>query len=240
MHDLTQRQINILKQIIREYVDSAEPVGSETLEKRYDLGVSPATIRNEMSAMEKLGYLSKSHTSSGRIPTSKALKLYVDTLMKERELSVAEEVETKEKVWDYRDNEDKFLREMTKSLAQKTRTLAVATTDSGDVFFSGYSHILETPEFYDIDITRNLLNMLDQYSCFDLIMKRLDNDFGIFFGEDFEEQLFRPYGFIFCRFETKGHHQGSIGVVGPARLKYESIAPVVRYFGSLVREVADW
>src|ERR1700704_3591954 len=105
MYDLTQRQIEILKQIVKEYIDTANPIGSETLEKKYDLGVSPATIRNEMTEMVRKGYLSKPHTSAGRIPTSKALKLYVNELMKEKDMSVAEEVEAKEKVWDVRDTE---------------------------------------------------------------------------------------------------------------------------------------
>lgn len=240
MTDLNQRQITILKEIIREYIDTATPVGSETLEKKYDLGVSPATIRNEMAEMEEKGYLAKSHTSSGRIPTSKALKLYVDELMKERQLSVAEEVEAKERVWDLRGNEERFLRELTKALAQKTKTLAVSTTDQGDVFFAGYSHILEVPEFYDIDIAKNLLLMLDECVCFETVVKKLENDFGIFFGDEFGEKMFRPYSFIFARFHTKRNHVGSIGVVGPLRLRYESISPVVRYFGDLVGEVADW
>ena len=71
MYDLTQRQIEILKCIVKEYIDSAEPVGSETIEKKFDLGVSPATIRNEMAAMVKTGYLGKTHSSSGRIPKNK-------------------------------------------------------------------------------------------------------------------------------------------------------------------------
>ena len=68
MEDLTQRQIDILKAIIQEYTESAEAVGSEILEKKYKLGVSPATIRNEMVALAKKGYLKKSHFSSGRLP----------------------------------------------------------------------------------------------------------------------------------------------------------------------------
>src|SRR3989344_4410712 len=151
MYDLSTRQIDILKNIVREYIDTAEPVGSETLEKKYDLGVSPATIRNEMAAMVTLGYLSKPHSSAGRMPTSKAIKFYINELMKEKDMSVAEEVEAKEKIWDHREKRDKFLREATKSLAQKTHCLAVAFTNEGDVYYAGYSNILEMPEFYDID-----------------------------------------------------------------------------------------
>src|SRR5438309_11217045 len=101
MHDLTQRQIDILKSLIEEYITTADPVGSETLEKKYSLSASPATIRNEMVRLTELGYLKKPHTSAGRIPTPQGMKFYVTQLMREKELSVAEEVAVKEKVWDY-------------------------------------------------------------------------------------------------------------------------------------------
>src|SRR5476651_1799510 len=119
MHDLTQRQIEILKSLIEEYIETAEPVGSETLEKKHSLSASPATIRNEMVRLTELGYLKKAHISSGRIPTSVALKFYVKQLMKEKELSVAEEVALKEKVWDLRDQEREFLKQVTRTLAEK-------------------------------------------------------------------------------------------------------------------------
>lgn len=240
MYDLSQRQIQILKHIVREYIDTAEPVGSETLEKKYDLGVSPATIRNEMAEMVRFGYLSKPHTSAGRVPTSKALKLYVSDLMKARELSVAEEVEAKEKVWDLREREDKFLREVTRSLAHKTHALAVTTTDEGDIYFAGYSHILEMPEFYDIDVAKNLLNILDDFQHFDAIAQRAQNECSVLLGDEFEEEALHPYGFVLSKFHTQGGHSGSVGVVGPMRLRYESVVPFVKYYGSLIDEVATW
>ncbi len=241
MYDLTARQIDILKNIVKEFIDTAEPIGSETLEKKFDLGISPATIRNEMADMVKLGYLSKPHASAGRIPTSKAIKFYINELMKERELSVAEEVEAKEKIWDLRERRDSFLREITRNLAKKTGALAVTITDEGDIYYSGYSNILEMPEFYDIDTTKNLLSILDDSSHFDRIMRRLDNECAVLLEDDFEgEEALWPYGFVFTRFETKGDHIGTIGVIGPVRMQYELVIPVVRYFGTLVHDVATW
>ncbi len=240
MYDLTPRQVDILKLIVKEYIDNAEPVGSETLEKKHDIGVSPATIRNEMANMVKLGYLSKPHTSAGRIPTTKALKLYINELMKEKEVSVADEVQAREHVWDLRKTEDKFLREITRDLAAKTHSLAVTTTDDGDIYYAGYAHILEMPEFYDIDIAKNLLAILDNSSHFEMIAKKIENDFGIFLGDELELELFRPYSFIFSRFDTKSHCAGSIGVVGPARVKYDSLVPTVKFFGGLIDDVAEW
>lgn len=240
MYDLSTRQIQILKSIVKEYIDTADPVGSETLEKKYDLGVSPATIRNEMADMANLGYLSKPHSSAGRIPTSKAIKFYINELMKEKELSVADEVEAKERVWDVREKEAAFLRAMTKNLSQKTRTLAVATTEEGDIFFAGYSHILDMPEFYDIDITKNLLNILDDVTYFDSIFQRIESSYAVLFGEDLGNEMLKPYSFVFSKFQTQKASIGSIGVIGPARLRYEYVVPFVRYFGNLVGEIADW
>lgn len=240
MYDLTQRQIEILKQIVKEYIDNANPVGSETLEKKYDVGVSPATIRNEMAAMVKKGYLAKPHTSAGRVPTSKAIKLYVNELMKEKEMSVAEEVEAKEKIWDIREKEGEFMRTATQRLAEKTGTLAVAKSDDGSFFCSGYSHILDMPEFYDIDVTKNLLNLIDNQDYFDTVVGRIREKFAVILGDDLELELYKPYSFVFSKFHTKSNHDGAIGVIGPARLRYENIVPIVRYYGSLIEEVATW
>ncbi|RQD69784.1 MAG: heat-inducible transcription repressor HrcA [Tindallia sp. MSAO_Bac2] len=81
---LTDRKLKILEAIIRDYIESAEPVGSRSLSRKYELGVSPATIRNEMSDLEEMGYIQQPHTSAGRIPSDKGYRLYVDKLMEIR------------------------------------------------------------------------------------------------------------------------------------------------------------
>src|SRR6266550_8347983 len=78
--ELGARKVAVLRAVVQEYVRSGEPVGSETIAERSGLGVSSATIRNEMSALEELGFLSHPHTSAGRIPTDAGYRHYVDTL----------------------------------------------------------------------------------------------------------------------------------------------------------------
>lgn len=85
--ELTERKLKILQAIIEDYVRSAEPVGSRTLSRRLDMNVSPATIRNEMSDLEEMGYLTHPHTSAGRVPSDKAYRLYVNSLMQPHEVS---------------------------------------------------------------------------------------------------------------------------------------------------------
>lgn len=84
--DLVERKLKILQAIINDFICTAQPVGSRTIAKKYNLGISSATIRNEMSDLEELGYLVQPHTSSGRIPSDLGYRLYVDSLMRRYEL----------------------------------------------------------------------------------------------------------------------------------------------------------
>src|SRR3954470_18294493 len=88
--ELSRRERSVLEAVIRTYIETAEPAGSRTLSQRSGLGVSPATIRNTMSDLEEKGFLFHPHTSAGRIPTHKAYRSYVDTLMASVVPAVAE------------------------------------------------------------------------------------------------------------------------------------------------------
>ena len=85
--ELNERKMKILKAVVKDYIETAEAVGSRTISKKHNLGVSAATIRNEMADLEELGYLVQPHTSAGRVPTEKGYKLYVDLLMGTNELN---------------------------------------------------------------------------------------------------------------------------------------------------------
>ena len=87
---MDERKKRILQAIIDSYIDSAEPVGSRFIARRYNLGVSPATIRNEMSDLEEMGYLEQPHTSAGRIPSDKGYRFYVDFMLGMHELAARE------------------------------------------------------------------------------------------------------------------------------------------------------
>jgi heat-inducible transcriptional repressor len=239
MFDLTDRQTHILRSIVEEYIKTATPVGSETLEKKYNVGVSPATLLNEMVRLEEKGYLQKLHSSAGRIPTPKGLKLYVRELMKEQELPISEEVAMKEKIWDYRNEYHKLLKEATRHLAGRTHTLALAVTAEGDLFASGASYILDMPEFYDIDVTRNFLALLDQVEYFQKLLEQVveDQDIHVLIGEELGISSLNSCGFVFSRFNVGSATTGFIGILGPARLNYPYVIPTVRTFSDLIEEV---
>ncbi|MBI4065156.1 hypothetical protein HY409_02205 [Candidatus Gottesmanbacteria bacterium] len=239
--NLSERQLQILKAVIEDYIATAEPVGSETLDKKYNLGVSPATIRNEMVRLTDMKLLKQPHTSAGRTPTPMALKYYVDHLMKLKDLSVADEVSVKEKIWDYRQEVDKMLREATKALAEKTKALALVATNEGDLYYAGAANILDMPEFYDFELTHLLLATLDQFSFWWELLERSTDQFDTILGEELGSRtLLSQCGFTYTKFSTP-HVTGAIGVVGPSRLNYAYIIPVVRYTGGLIDEMGrNW
>ena len=87
-HD--ERRLEVLRAIVQDFVSTNDPVGSKALAERHDLGVSPATIRNDMAVLEEQGYITQPHTSAGRVPTDKGYRLFVDRLSAVKPLSVAE------------------------------------------------------------------------------------------------------------------------------------------------------
>ncbi len=117
MQALDERKMKILQAIIRNYLETGEPVGSRTISKYTDLNLSSATIRNEMADLEELGYIVQPHTSAGRIPSDKGYRLYVDQMMEEKEREVEE---LKGILLEKEDKMDHLLKQVAKVLAQNT------------------------------------------------------------------------------------------------------------------------
>ena len=241
--ELTERQIKILKAVIEEYIENGEPVGSEVLEKKYELGVSPATVRNEMAKLIELGFLKQPHTSAGRLPTKEAFRFYVDRLMEEKRLSVVDEVAAREKVWDSRFNFEHLMHHVVKALADQTRSLALAVTKDGEIYHAGYANILDMPEFFDIDVTRTVLTMLEEVKqmnhLFEKTFDTTDNPVHLLFGNELGYDFLEPCGLVFINFNVGGKKSGSLGIISSNRLNYAFVIPTVRYFGKLVEELSS-
>lgn len=176
---LDERKKKILQAIIRNYLETGEPVGSRTISKYTDLNLSSATIRNEMADLEELGYILQPHTSAGRIPSDKGYRLYVDTMMEEKEREVEE---MKEMLLEKEDKMEALLKQVVRVLAQNTnyatmisapqiqrnkiKFIQLSRVDRGQILavivVEGNmikNHMLEVPEGLD-DETLLKLNML--------------------------------------------------------------------------------
>lgn len=238
MSDLTDRQKDLLKGIIEQFVKTGEPVGSEVIEKNYSLGVSPATIRNEMVRLTEGGFLKQPHTSAGRIPTSMGYRIYISELMKEKDMPVSAEVAIKENLWQQRYQETRLLREAVKALAARLQMLSLAVDEQGDVFYSGAANILDFPEFEDIDVARFVLSLFDEYPTLQQIFGQAvgSDPLHILFGDELGYEHLNPTSFVFCKFHGKSDKEGIVGVIGPARMNFPVVLPYVRYTSNLIEE----
>src|SRR6186997_3167835 len=124
--ELSRRERRVLEAVIRSYVETAEPAGSRTLSRRFGLGVSPATIRNTMSDLEEKGFLFHPHTSAGRVPTNKAYRLYVDSLIRIEPLPSADRDRLAEDIASAGSTIEAILRRTAQSLGVLTQELGVA------------------------------------------------------------------------------------------------------------------
>ena len=140
--DLNERKLKVLQAIIRDFIATAEPVGSRTLTRRYDLGFSPATIRNEMADLEDMGYLTHPHTSAGRIPSEKAYRLYVNQMMDRQELTPHEKQAISDTLMNRFDELDKTIEHAANILSEITHLTAFAMTPKKDQDIISYVRLL--------------------------------------------------------------------------------------------------
>ena len=150
-HELDERKLKILHAVIRNYLETGEPVGSRTISKYTDLNLSSATIRNEMADLEELGYIIQPHTSAGRIPSDKGYRLYVDTMLEEKEREVDELKEL------LLEKEDK----MERLLQQVARTLAVNTN---------YAAMISSPQYQGNKLKFIQLSKVDEHQVLAVIV----------------------------------------------------------------------
>jgi heat-inducible transcriptional repressor len=129
---LSERELRVLEAVVQTYIQTAEPAGSQTIARKFGLGVSPATIRNTMSELEDKGYLFHPHTSAGRIPTDRAYRVYVDTIMRLSPPSHQEQHTLRTELVGARSPVEEILRRAAQVLGVLTQELGVAVTPALD------------------------------------------------------------------------------------------------------------
>jgi heat-inducible transcriptional repressor len=195
-----------------------------------------------MVSLTKAGYLKQPHTSAGRIPTPTAMKFYINQLMEEKQMSLVDEVKAKEEVWDSRDDIDQLMDEATHALASRTHSLAVAALkDKKDRYWqAGHSYIFQNPEFSNIIACQSLFSIFDEMDKLDRLFfgVRTASPLEVLFGEELGIPELSSAGIVSTHFTIRGK-PGALGVIGPARISYPTVIPILRYFGNLIQEVGN-
>jgi len=241
---ISDRQQKLLQAIIKEFIDTAEAVGSISLLDKYKFKVSSATIRNEMAELVIRGYLYKKHSSAGRIPTTKGWRFFVDQLDREEEEMNYIDADTQEEVQSslvkLRDEKSKLIRQSLNFLSTLSDNAAIALIEN-NVFYAGLSNLTDIPEMQESDNLKRILSILEDYytltEVFDKNAKK--SKVNILIGEEETgKEIFENYSVIFSEIQFDSS-RGFIAVIGPNRMNYEKVISAVRYISDSVRFVVD-
>jgi len=237
---ISERQREILKGIIEEYIDTAQPIGSVELVKKKQLNVSGATVRNIMSDLVRKGYLKMEHVSSGRRPTELAYRLYISELMPPVEVSVLDEVSIKQRVWEDRYEIERLLRTLTCALSESTNCMSIAITDDGYLSSAGGSLILEEQEFLEIDIAKSLFKLADDYELAKSLFEKYPVGEGVtvLIGRELGLAHLEPVSIIFTKSKL-GNKICYVSIIGPDRINYQKIIPIMKYTSSLLEDIGS-
>jgi transcriptional regulator of heat shock response len=218
------RKKKVLQAIIKHFIDTAEPVGSNTILVSYSFHVSPATIRNDMMSLENEGFIFQPHTSAGRIPTDKGYRVFVDEMADyekarkeaKKALSTIREEYSAQQVREH-------LYDSVQLLARATKLVSFATTpDNPRTFFLGMSNVLKQPEFAHNSVRAcEVIEVLEKSDNFVKTLSELSITESVktFIGEENILPQTQSCSIVVTKYEKDGF-QGYFGILGPKRMRY--------------------
>lgn len=235
---MLERHIKILEAIIESFIETANPVGSKYLVERYQIDVSPATIRNDMALLEQAGFIMQPHTSAGRIPTGLGYRFFVDQFLKTRQAKIH--------LQDYFEEQKKlYLEERAKekvydAIAVLTRVIPnigfASIPGKSMTFYLGLANLLKQPEFTNnLAGTAKIIELLEENFFDKLNELPLDNGVKIFIGEENIIPAIQSCSLMATRYKTKGY-EGIIGILGPIRMDYAYNSIALEYAGKMIRD----
>ncbi|PJE76551.1 hypothetical protein COV05_04245 [Candidatus Uhrbacteria bacterium CG10_big_fil_rev_8_21_14_0_10_48_16] len=206
----------VLKLVVEDYIRTAAPVGSKYLNEHYQLGVSDATIRNELALLERDGYLRAPHTSAGRVPTEKAYVYYLQYLRDKRFVLQGSPIKSATRGTG---DTETTLKTIAKRLVEISGETAIVAIDPKWSYYTGVSNLFHKPDFHDAEMMQTLSALVDQ---FDEVMHKLYRTLPegpqvfIGSGNPFGEEM----ATILVRYRIDQETQGLLGIVGPLRMDY--------------------
>ncbi len=231
---LTQRQAKILAAIVKEYSQTAQPVGSEDVNSKYGFGVSSATIRNEMMALEDMGYIEQPHTSAGRIPTDFGYRYFVNELMKRFELSLQQQQFLKEQVLSLQKAHQDIGRSIAKLLASQTDQAAFALLPD-ETSATGLANILSQPGADK----KSMVEVAEFFDNIDGYSNKMLTDFlksrpEALIGKEHRLPQIANYSLIVSKVALPSGKQGIIGIIGPKSMRYDKNMTLIEYVAKIL------
>lgn len=212
------RQEIILRAMIEEYIRTAEPVGSKFLALQCGLSVSPATIRNDMSALEDAGYIRSPHTSAGRVPTEKGYAYYLRHFVEPSE--VREEQTQLRHAVSGEDNQQSALKMLGKALVDLSGETVIIAFDPRWSYSIGIANLFQKPDFQDLRVVQSLSELVDRFDdVISEMFEQVAREPQVMIGSG------NPFGSdmtaIVVKYALPHRQVGVLGLVGPLRMDYQ-------------------
>lgn len=227
--------------VIKEFMEEAEEVGSLALLEKYDLGVSSATVRNEMVKLMQLGLLEKSHISSGRLPTDQALRLYVTKYLDRNGLSPLVTVEIRQEIFRDRFSKDEVIRSILEILSEETESLVFVILDK-DIRAYGFANLLKYEEFREIEAIETVVNIVEDrvfLPC--LVEKYSGSGVSLLIGEESGIENLEDCALAFTKILFWEKEKSYIGVLGSKRMEYSKVlAALSEVKSALENSMSGW
>jgi heat-inducible transcriptional repressor len=335
---LNERECAVLSALVYEYITTGKPVGSRSFVQKYSFSISPATMRNIMFDLERMGYLMQPHTSAGRVPTDMGYRFYVDSLLDTYEFVINEKVRVKEELIKrevqldkmfsavskmlslvstyagivltpkpdftvvkrielvHLDNDDllfllvtrtgmiynkrlsistritqdelyklsnylttelcgyslfeikqdifdtlreSYSKDFKKDMALDIAQLAMAEDSEPELFIDGVENLLHIPEMIEADRLKGLLHLIEEKTALKYIMERNLSKEGIntLIGEEISDSEVSGCSIVTSSYKIGNKRVGVVGIIGPTRMDYEKVVPLVDYTGKVVTDL---
>lgn len=234
---LSERQKKLLSVIVKEYTETAVPVGSEHVAKKYNFELSPATLRNEMNKLEELGYLFQPHASAGRIPTDRGYRYFVEKIMPNRDLSKFEQRKLQTELLKLKAKNMRLERTAAKLLSGLSGNLAISGLIEKDEFYDfGMHELMSEPEFQELDDLCRLAETLDYIDekVDQLVGQLRDSEVKIFIGKENPIKEISNCSMIVTPYKTKSGEKGLLALIGPKRMRYARNKSLITYMKKLL------
>ncbi len=227
--------------VIKEFMDDANEVGSLSLVEKYNLGVSSATIRNEMVKLMSLGLLEKNHISSGRLPTDQALRLYVSKIIDRSSLNPLVSVEIRQGIFRDRFSKDIVIKSILQILAKETDSVVFLILDD-DVRYYGLANILAYEEFQSIEKIKSVISILeDDVFLKNMAQKYSSSGVSLLIGEESGVGTLQDCAMAFTKIPFWNKNNSYVGVIGSKRMDYSKVIPALREVkNSLENAMSGW
>jgi heat-inducible transcriptional repressor len=228
------RQQTILELLIKEYIKTAEPVGSQILVEGYKLDISPATVRNEMAELEEAGYLLQPHTSAGRVPTDKGYRFFVDNLADEtdheRDGHKTLRLEIRKiqaRAQEYR----AIIREIARTISAFSSGVGMCGFIDEEAFFSaGLSNLFKDPDFVRSEDGFEFMEAFDSLEEeIKKVFNHMEKETEVFIGRENMVDKFDDFSMVISKCKMGNNKKGVLGVLGPKRMDYARNIALIEY-----------